>query len=138
MGCGLCRVYCQVEHSLSKDILKAFKRESPGPAPRIRIERDGHTCFSVQCRHCDDPVCVYSCLTGAMTRDPVSGAVCVDRDKCMGCWTCILVCPLSAITRDKDRKVVAKCDLCPDREIPACVANCPNEAITLAVEESVS
>ncbi len=135
IGCGLCRVYCQTEHSRSKDIIKAFKRESPRPLPRIRVERNGETCFSIQCRHCDDPVCVYSCLTGAMSKDPANGTVTIDADKCMGCWTCILVCPYGALTRDVNRKVVAKCDLCPDHEVPVCVANCPNEALVLTVEE---
>jgi carbon-monoxide dehydrogenase iron sulfur subunit len=31
---------------------------------------------------------------------------------------------------------VAKCDLCPGLEVPACVANCPNEALVF-VEEGV-
>jgi len=135
IGCGLCRVYCQTEHSRSKDIIKAFKRESPRPLPRIRVERNGETCFSIQCRHCDDPVCVYSCLTGAMSKDPANGTVTIDADRCTGCWTCILVCPYGALTRDVNRKVVAKCDLCPDHEVPVCVANCPNEALVLTVEE---
>ena len=26
-------------------------------------------------------------------------------------------------------KIIAKCDLCPNLEVPACVANCPNEAL---------
>ncbi len=131
MGCGLCRVYCQTEHSVSKDILKAFKKESPRPLPRVRVERKADISFSLQCRHCDEPWCVYSCLTGAMHRDLETGMVVVDRDKCMGCWTCIVACPNRALTRDLDNKVVAKCDLCPESEVPACVANCPNEALML-------
>jgi carbon-monoxide dehydrogenase iron sulfur subunit len=138
MGCGLCQVYCKVEHSLSKDILKAFKRETPSPMTRIRIERNGQACFSVQCRHCDEPLCVYACLTGAMTRDPVSGTVCVDSKKCIGCWTCVIMCPLAALARDKERKVVAKCDLCPDRDVPACVTNCPNEALIYVTEQDAT
>ncbi len=134
MGCGLCRVYCQVEHSNSKDIIKAFKREANRPLPRIRVERNGETCFSIQCRHCDEPWCVYSCLTGAMRRDRSSGAVTIDAEKCIGCWTCILACPYGALTKDDNRKVVAKCDLCPDHEVPVCVANCPNEALVLCVD----
>jgi len=134
MGCGLCRVYCQTEHSLSKDIIKAFKREAPRPLPRIRVERNGETCFSIQCRHCDEPWCVYSCLTGAMRKDPASGTVTVDSEKCMGCWTCLLVCPYGVLTRDENRKIVTKCDLCPDHEVPVCVANCPNEALVLSAE----
>jgi Fe-S-cluster-containing hydrogenase component 2 len=32
----------------------------------------------------------------------------------------------------RGNKVVAKCDLCLGRDIPACVANCPNEALFVA------
>ena len=135
IGCELCRVYCQVEHSGSKDLLKAFKKEIPRPLPRIRMERRGEVCFAVQCRHCDEPWCVYSCLTGAMSKDPVSGIVTSDPKKCIGCWTCLLACPYGALTRDERDKVVAKCDLCPGQEIPVCVASCPNEALTLFSDE---
>lgn len=135
IGCGLCLVYCQTEHSRSKDIIKAFKKEEPKPLPRVRVERDGEYCFSIQCRHCEEPWCVYSCLTGAMYRDPASGQISVNENRCMGCWTCILVCPYGALVRDEGRKVVAKCDLCPDREVPACVANCPNEALVSSAFE---
>ena len=100
IGCGLCQVYCQVEHSRSKDILKAFKREQPRPLPRIKVERRGEVCFPVQCRHCDEPWCVYSCLTGALQRDPTTGLVWVDENKCVGCWTCILACPYGALVMD--------------------------------------
>ena len=135
MGCGLCRVYCQVEHSRSKDVIKAFKSENPRTLPRIRVERNGEVSFSIQCRHCDEPWCVYSCLTGALRKDLASGTVTVDDEKCMGCWTCLIACPYGALTRDVSRKVVAKCDLCPHQEVPVCVANCPNEALVLSVEE---
>jgi carbon-monoxide dehydrogenase iron sulfur subunit len=134
MGCGLCQVYCQTEHSRSKDIIKAFKRESPRPLSRIRVERNGAVCFSIQCRHCEEPWCVYACLTGAMRRDPSSGTITVDPEKCIGCWTCLLVCPYGALARDDSRKIVAKCDLCPDHDVPVCVANCPNEALVLSLE----
>ena len=134
IGCGLCRVYCQTEHSRSKDIIKAFKRESPGPLPRIRVERRGEVSFSIQCRHCIEPWCVYSCLTGAMQKDPESGIVTVDSGRCIGCWTCIVACLYGALTRDKGSKTIVKCDLCPGRDIPVCVANCPNEALVLSVD----
>lgn len=129
MGCGLCQVYCLVEHSKTRDIIRAFKKELPRPLSRIRIERNGEVSFSLQCRHCDEPWCVYSCLTGAMHRDTVTGAITVDQNKCVGCWTCVVACPYGAIRRDKGRKIAAKCDLCPSRDIPACVLNCPNEAL---------
>jgi carbon-monoxide dehydrogenase iron sulfur subunit len=36
--------------------------------------------------------------------------------------------------KDENRKAVAKCDLCPDHDVPVCVANCPNEALVLSAE----
>lgn len=134
MGCGLCKVYCQTAHSKSKDVLKAFKMDDTNPLPRIRVEKNGEICFSIQCRHCEDPMCVSACLTGASQKDPVSGKVSVDPEKCIGCWTCVVACPYGALTRDTINHVVVKCDLCPDEEIPACVANCPNEALVLGQE----
>jgi len=136
MGCGLCRVYCQTEHSHSRDTIKAFKREAPRPLPRIRVEKNGEVCFSVQCRHCAEPWCVYSCLTGAMHKDSASGVVSVDAEKCSGCWTCIVACPFGALIKDTNNKVIAKCDFCAGQDIPVCVANCPNEALVLSVDGS--
>ncbi len=137
IGCGLCKVYCKTAHSKSKDILKAFKRENPSPLARVRVERKGEVSFSVQCRHCDEPMCVYSCLTGAAQKDPVTGIVSVDPEKCIGCWTCVVACPNGALTRDISKHVIAKCDLCPNEEMPVCVANCPNEALVLTTDDNV-
>jgi carbon-monoxide dehydrogenase iron sulfur subunit len=132
IGCGLCQVYCQVEQSQSKDLIKAFKKETPRPLPRVRVERNVEVSFPIQCRQCAEPWCVYSCLTGAMHRDPVTGMVSVDMEKCIGCWTCIVACPYGAIKQDKTQKKVLKCDLCQGEDIPVCVTNCPNEALVYA------
>jgi len=129
IGCHLCEVYCQLVHSQSKDLVKAFTRESPRPLPFLRVEQKKPTCFAVQCRHCDDPACVYSCLTGALLKDPDSGIVTVDAEKCIGCWTCILACPFGAIKKDTSQGKIVKCDLCTGKDMPACVTNCPNEAL---------
>ena len=129
IGCHLCEVYCQLQHARSTDLVKAFKRGSPRPLPRLRVEERGVVSFSVRCQQCDEAPCVQACLTGALTRDPASSLVEVDRERCIGCWTCLLVCPLGAIKQDTEQKKVLKCDLCPGEEIPLCVANCPNEAL---------
>ena len=136
IGCGLCEVYCQVEHSQSKDPIKAFKRETPRPLPRVRVERNVEISFPIQCRQCAEPWCVYSCLTGAMRKEPTSDRVAVDVEKCIGCWTCVVACPYGALSRDLNSKTVIKCDLCPGRDIPACVINCPNEALVLGTDEN--
>ena len=66
-----------------------------------------------------------------MKKDPETGLVTHDKDKCMGCWTCVMVCPYSALKMDVSGKVIAKCDLCQELDTPACVANCPNQALTV-------
>jgi carbon-monoxide dehydrogenase iron sulfur subunit len=129
IACHLCEVYCQLQHSQAADLVKAFKRESPRPLPRLRVEEKGVVSLSVRCQQCDEAPCVQACLTGALTRDPVSLLVRVDEKRCIGCWTCLLVCPLAAIRQDERQSKVIKCDLCQGKEIPACVANCPNEAL---------
>jgi carbon-monoxide dehydrogenase iron sulfur subunit len=129
IGCHLCGVYCQVEHSQSKDLIKAFKRESPQPLARLSFEVKDCVSFSLQCRQCAEPPCVYACLTGALKRDPDSGIVTLDEEKCIGCWTCLLACPFGAIMQDTERGRIAKCDFCPEHPVPVCVANCPNEAL---------
>lgn len=131
IGCKLCEVYCQFQHSDSDDLVKAFKREQPGALPRVRLEEDGHIAFSLRCQHCEDAPCASACLTGALTRDPETGAILHDENKCIGCWTCMLACPYGAIKQDTFHHRAVKCDLCQGEEIPACVANCPNEALVL-------
>ena len=129
MGCGLCEVYCIVQHSKSKDIVKAYNRGHPRPLSRVRLELNKPVSFAIQCRHCEDAPCVTACLSGAMRKDEATGLVTHDTEKCMGCWTCIMVCPYGAIKMDVNGKVVAKCDLCSELDVPACVANCPNGAL---------
>ncbi|MDI3508040.1 MAG: anaerobic carbon-monoxide dehydrogenase iron sulfur subunit [Clostridiales bacterium] len=129
VGCRLCEINCIVAHSQSKDIIWAFKVEEPRPLPGILVEEARPISFGLQCRHCDDAVCIKSCITGAMHRDERDTVVC-DTDKCVGCWTCIMACPYGAIkANENDGKVVSKCDLCPDLSQPACVSHCPNEAL---------
>lgn len=135
IGCGLCSVYCCVEHSDSKDMIKTFNGNVPQPQTRIRIEREGIDCFSMQCRHCDEPMCVYSCITGALSKNAANGAVEYAANKCVGCWTCVMVCPNGMLSRDVASHLIAKCDLCPDLDIPACVAGCPNEALVLVTDD---
>ncbi|MBZ4644936.1 MAG: anaerobic carbon-monoxide dehydrogenase iron sulfur subunit [Petroclostridium sp.] len=131
VGCKLCEVHCVVAHSKSKDIIKAYKKENPRPLPRVIVEEDMPVSFALQCRHCEDAPCTKACITGAMHKDEVTGVVTNREERCVGCWTCILVCPYGAIVRnEQDKKVATKCDLCSESgDIPACVKNCPNEAL---------
>ena len=129
IGCRLCEIHCLVRHSNSKKIIKAFRHESDTIVPRVQVEQSGYVSFALQCRHCEEAPCVEACVSGAMCRDPKTAAVLCDQDRCIGCWMCIMVCPVGAIKKGADRQVASKCDLCMEADIPACVANCPNEAI---------
>ncbi len=50
----------------------------------------------------------------------------VEADDCVGCESCVPVCPVEAITM-KDGKAIIDPDTCT--ECGACVAECPTEAI---------
>ncbi|MCK4862819.1 MAG: 4Fe-4S dicluster domain-containing protein [Dehalococcoidales bacterium] len=139
IGCGLCEVYCRLKHSKSKDLIKAYKKEIPRPLSRLRVDESGIVSLSVRCQHCDDAPCIRACLTGALSRDPSTSLVMVDEERCIGCGTCTLACPLGVPKLDTSQKKMVKCDLCQDEELPVCVANCPNEALLYAeVEEALA
>ncbi len=41
-----------------------------------------------------------------------------------------MVCPYGVIKRNvSGKKIVSKCDMCEDEDVPVCVKNCPNEAL---------
>lgn len=134
IGCRLCEVYCVTAHSrFPKDVLKAFKLDPARPVPRVIVEEEGVLSFFLSCRHCQEPECVKSCLTGALQVDIDMGIVRVEEERCIGCWTCIVACPYGAIRASSgERRVAVKCDLCEGiSEVPVCVVHCPNEALRL-------
>ena len=126
LGCHLCEYNCAFANSGQTNIVKALKGKSI--FPRIHVEGEDKITFAVSCRHCEDPMCVKSCISGALSKK--DGTVCIDRNKCVGCLTCILVCPYGAMSQDANG-AVQKCELCMGntRGEPACVKGCPNKAI---------
>jgi len=132
IGCKLCEINCVAAQVGSENLIKIYKYVPDLPEPNLIVEENEYTTFALQCRNCDDPMCLKVCITGAMHRDPFTGAIKVDQEKCVGCWMCIMACPFGVVRRTTDgRKVASKCDLCVDRGLPACVENCPNEALVL-------
>ena len=126
LGCHLCEYNCDFANSGETNIVKALKGKSI--FPRIHVEGDDKITFAVSCRHCEVPMCVKSCISGALCK--TDGTVCIDRNKCVGCLTCILVCPYGAMSQDANG-AVQKCELCMGNTCgePACVKGCPNRAI---------
>ena len=127
LGCHLCEYYCGCAHSAQQDMVKAYKAEIQ-PTSRIQVEDSDNIHFAVNCRHCDNPLCVKSCITGALSVSE-EGIIVIDESRCVGCYTCVLTCPYGCIVTDGE-KVAKKCDLCMQNGgEPACVAGCPNRAI---------
>ena len=127
VGCHTCELACAVEHSQSKNIYGAMY-ETPRPKSRVYVEfvrRDRN--MPIVCRHCEDAPCLHACIAGAISRQ--GDVVVTNPDKCIGCWTCVMVCPYGVIGRHLEERKAYRCDRCPDRETPACVAACPTKAL---------
>jgi len=128
-GCSTCKIACAVEHSQSKNLFAAIQ-ETPRPRSRVYVEwvAGSGAKVPVLCRHCEDAPCVNACISGAISRSDL-GSVVTDADKCIGCWTCVMVCPYGVIGRDTALAKAYRCDRCPDLDIPACVTACPTNAL---------
>lgn len=126
LGCHLCEYNCAFAETGEANMSLALKDKAI--YPKIRVEDDGKIMYAVSCRHCDDAICVKSCISGALSKE--DGVVKIDKDKCIGCLTCVLVCPYGALVQNEN-KAVTKCQLCTDNSCgePACVKGCPNNAI---------
>ena len=101
LGCHICEYYCAFAHSGKKDMVKAFLGADK-PLPHLIIEEGNDINFAVSCRHCKDPLCIKSCITGAMQKDD-EGRVFVDENRCVGCYTCILICPFGSVAKGAAR-----------------------------------
>jgi len=137
LGCRSCELACAVAHSAAKELLAAL-REERRPEARVNVEAAGSWGVPLQCRHCDDPVCVQVCPTKAITKPAPDGPVELDADRCIGCAYCVQVCPFGVIRLSKSGEGVVRCDLCASRpEGPACVEACPTGALSFEeVEET--
>jgi carbon-monoxide dehydrogenase iron sulfur subunit len=128
VGCFSCSIACAVAHSASKTLFGAVG-ETPAPKSRIYVEWvSPDKKVPLVCRHCEDAPCMYACISGAISRTD-EGVVVTDTDKCIGCWTCVMVCPYGVIGRHLETHTAFRCDRCPDLEIPACVSGCPTGAL---------
>jgi NAD-dependent dihydropyrimidine dehydrogenase PreA subunit len=53
----------------------------------------------------------------------------LDEEKCLGCGTCLLVCPHTVLGRSNGKVRIVDRDAC--MECGACARNCPAEAISV-------
>ena len=125
-GCGICEAEC------------AFAREKTFDTWRSRI-RINHFEPSLDiaaiCASCNDAPCVAACPkdAGALTRDPLTGAILLNEAKCIGCGACLNACAkdrsnIIRMSRD-GKKALGICDLCGGD--PACIKICPEQCLSL-------
>lgn len=130
-GCLGCTIACMAEHNPAGTSVYDLHLSDKSNAMLNNVLPDAKAKpVPVFCRHCDDPACVRACMSGAMTKDPVSERVEYDADKCASCYMCLMSCPFGVLKVDlATRTVVQKCDYCGDRDCPRCVEECPTGAI---------
>ena len=135
LGCRLCEYNCAFANSGMTDMVKALRGKTIYPRIQVETGADGVT-YAVSCRHCSDPVCVKSCIAGALSKK--DGVIEIDHEKCVGCFTCVLSCPYGCVAVGKDGHSAAKCELCTGNGgTPACVKNCINGAIVYEERDAI-
>lgn len=118
-GCRLCELVCAVKHDGISNPVRS----------QIRVMKWEHEglYIPVSCQQCQDAPCMNGCPVGAISRNDDLGRVEVDYEICIGCRTCVGVCPFGAMNFNHIDKKVAKCDLCDGD--PQCVRFCDVKAV---------
>jgi len=129
VGCKSCEIECAIAHSKSKTLIGAVEERS---IPRLKVEEISKNPIPIRCAHCEMPVCISVCPSGAIEKTP-EGAIVINQDLCVGWRSCIIACPYGIPEVRSDGKAVIKCDYCFERlkkgEKVACVSACPTGAI---------
>jgi Fe-S-cluster-containing dehydrogenase component len=136
-GCKSCEAACKQTNALGPNsyrnrVMWFDEQEadsSQQDLPRLDF-------LTVTCQQCERPACLRACpvYPKAISKDPITGVVSIDENRCTGCGECALSCPYGAIGYNADQHHAVKCDLCAERRGrdlgPACASVCPTRAIT--------
>jgi len=130
-GCKNCSVACMQAHRSNPGSIYDLDLTDPANESKNYILQRNDKYIPLFCRHCDEPECANSCVSGAMKKDPETGIVSYDEDQCASCFICVMSCPFGVLKPDRaTRSTVVKCDLCiNDKEGQNCVRACPKKAI---------
>ena len=50
------------------------------------------------CGRCETRICIRACPAGLYSLEPATNKVIVDHSGCLECGTCMVICPLDAVT----------------------------------------
>lgn len=155
IGCNACAVSCKVANNLPAETWwNRVYTEGGSHLDTAAGEYPNNTMswLPVSCQHCENPACVKVCPVGATFKDPETGVVRQDYDKCIGCRMCMSACPFTGVRSfnwdepvfyldfavgDIDaprhqKHTVEKCTFCYQRtsqgKDPACMELCPGRA----------
>lgn len=117
-------------HSESGELFSALK-EKEISLPRKRVFSSKGKNFPVSCRHCKEPKCIDACPAAALSLDEARGVVVHNKERCVGCWMCVMACPYGAgATRPNLKsRLPLRCDKCEGRDEPGCIKSCPTGAV---------
>ncbi len=143
IGCRTCEAACAEANGLAApdynpDTVDTIQRTT-SEKQRVVVNRHetskGDVFARQQCMHCIEPACTSACLTKALYKTD-EGPVIWRGDKCMGCRFCMVSCPFDVpkFEYHSANPRIQKCQMCFERQQngqkPACVENCPAEAVT--------
>ena len=119
VGCRACEVACQVWNGAVqtvkwRNVTSVSRAESP---------------------------CKKACPRTAISKNADTGAVTVDRSRCVGCMLCLWACPFGAPQLGLHGRM-EKCTFCEERPVGklkrACEEICPQQAIVSGRIEELS
>ena len=127
-GCRLCELVCAVSHDGISNPARSRIRVMKWEAEGLYIP--------MTCQQCQDAPCLSVCPVKAISQEEETGRVTVDYNACIGCRSCVSVCPFGAMSFNAIDRRVLKCDLCEGD--PQCVRFCEVKAVDFIEVDDVS
>ena len=67
----------------------------------IKHHKDSHIKLDEDaCKDCETRICIKACPANLFAIEPESGKLIVDHTGCLECGSCMVICPLKAVTWD--------------------------------------
>jgi len=127
-GCRLCELVCAVWHDGISNPARSRIRVMKWEAEGLYIP--------MTCQQCQDAPCLNVCPVKAISQEEETGRITVDYDTCIGCRSCVSICPFGAMSFNTIDRRVLKCDHCDGD--PQCVRFCEVKAVDFVEANDVS